>query len=229
MSQSPLQQQKPSLYSLGALPLPHCPLPHGVLSLAPEMGVQRTWHTSNTSQTMLNHGGWDHRELTSSCEQSIVWVHSPGQGPQAPWVPDCNIVQIHLFAFTSLLLCVCVHVFVFQGRGMAVWKTQQPVGGRRDDQMNYWLGGGSQKSTKLIHTQINRIHYHPARLLNYPSWTRTVSKFYIANSALNVFQRLASQHAFILQKNVGKGGSYHARNKSWFCCTWKCCITLADN
>lgn len=96
----------------GSFAFPHCPLPHRVLSLAPKMAMKRTWLTSNTSQTMLNNGGWDHCELTSTSEQSIVWVQLPGQGPQAPWIPDYNIVQVHLLTFTSLLLCVCVCVCV---------------------------------------------------------------------------------------------------------------------
>lgn len=166
--------------SFAPSPLPSAPW--GFVS-GPKNGHEEDMTHSNTSQTMLNNGGWDHCEFTSTCEQSIVWVQLPEQGPQAPWVPNYSIVQVHLLTFTSLLLCVHVCVFVFQGRDMPMWKNPTTCRGETGGQMNYWDGGRSQKITKLIHTQTSRVHYHPARLLNYPSWTRTVSKFYIADSA----------------------------------------------
>lgn len=52
-------------------------------------------------------------ELTSTCEQSTVWVQLPGQVPKTPWVLDYNIVQScprYYFANMKDNLCFFVGV-----------------------------------------------------------------------------------------------------------------------
>lgn len=95
--------------SFAPSPLPSAPW--GFVS-GPKNGHAEDMHLSNSSLTILNND-WDHCEWTSTCEQSIIWVELSGQGPQAPWVADHNIVQVHLFTSTPLFLCVFVCVCLY--------------------------------------------------------------------------------------------------------------------
>lgn len=71
------------------------------------------WHASSTFQTVLKDDGWDSSGLTSTCEQSTVWVQLPGQGPETLWVLDYNIVQAcprYYFANMKDNLCFFIRV-----------------------------------------------------------------------------------------------------------------------